>query len=65
MDWGKYITIDQTICNGEPCIRGTRIMVRVLLDNIAAGVSVDELLASYPSLTRDDVHAAMRYSGDA
>jgi uncharacterized protein (DUF433 family) len=40
-------------------------MVRVLLDNIAAGVSVDELLASYPSLTRDDVHAAMRYSRDA
>jgi uncharacterized protein (DUF433 family) len=62
--WKAHITADPGICHGQPCIRGTRIMVSVLLDNLAAGVSVDQLLMSYPSLTPDAVQAAIAYAAD-
>lgn len=64
MNWRERITVDPDICHGKPCVRGTRIMVSVVLDNLAAGVGAEELLASYPSLTREDIQAAMRYAAE-
>ena len=63
-NWRDFITADPEVCHGKPCIKGTRIMVSVVLDNLAAGVPLDELLESYPSLTRDAVQAAIAYAAD-
>jgi uncharacterized protein (DUF433 family) len=64
MGWRDRITVDPTICHRQACIQGTRIMVAVILDNFAAGVATDELLASYPILTREDVQAALDYAAE-
>ena len=64
MDWRDRITVDPAVCHGQACIKGTRIMVAVVLDNLAAGLEMDEILRSYPSLTATDVHAAMAYAAD-
>ena len=63
-NWRDFITADPEVCHGKPCIKGTRIMVSVLLDNLAAGVSPDDLLVSYPSLSREAVQAANAYAAD-
>lgn len=60
--WEERIAVDPNICHGKPCIRSTRIMVSVILDNLAEGLSVEEILHEYPSLTSEDVHAAIRYA---
>ncbi|NKE72272.1 DUF433 domain-containing protein [Candidatus Manganitrophus noduliformans] len=64
MNWKEYITVDQEICHGKACIKGTRIMVSVVLDNLAAGLTADEILQSYPSLTREAVQAAIAYAAE-
>lgn len=64
MDWREYISVDPQVCHGKACIRGTRVMVSVVLDNLAAGLSVDEVLRSYPSLTREAVKAAIAYAAE-
>ena len=61
MDWQERISTDPRICHGKACIKGTRIMVSVVLDNLAAGVSTEEILKSYPSLAQEDVQAAIAY----
>lgn len=58
------ISVDPLVCHGKACIKGTRIMVSVILDNLAAGVSQDEILKSYPSLTPLDIQAAMAYAAE-
>ena len=62
MNWRERITIDPAVCDGKACIKGTRIMVSVILDNLAADVKPAEILKSYPSLTVDDIHAAVAYA---
>lgn len=62
MGWQERITVDPAICHGKACIKGTRIMVSVILDNLAANVSPDEILESYPSLSREDIQAAVSYT---
>ncbi len=64
MNWWNYVTVDPEICHGKACITGTRVLVSVVLDNLAAGVSIDEMLRSYPSLTRESVQAAMSYAAE-
>ena len=64
MDWREYITVDPAVCHGQACITGTRIMVSVVLDNLAAGVTPDEIVGSYPSLGREAVQAAMAYAAE-
>lgn len=64
MDWKSRVSVDPTICHGKACIRGTRVMVSVILDNLAAGVPAAEILASYPSLTHDDLQAAIAYAAE-
>jgi uncharacterized protein (DUF433 family) len=64
MDWRDYITVDPLICHGQACIKGTRVMVSVILDNLAAGLDPQEILGSYPSLTRETIQAAVSYAAD-
>jgi uncharacterized protein (DUF433 family) len=64
MDWRSRITIDPAVCHGKACIKGTRIMASVVLDNLAAGQSADEIVQLYPTLRRDDVIAAMAYAAE-
>ena len=64
MNWQERVTVDPTICHGRACIKGTRIMVSVILDNLAAGVSEEEILKSYPSLKSDDIHIAIAYAAE-
>jgi uncharacterized protein (DUF433 family) len=52
------------ICGGVPCIRGTRIYVAVILDALAEGLTTDEVIQHFPSLTRDDVLAAIAYAAE-
>jgi uncharacterized protein (DUF433 family) len=56
------IAIHPDICNGRPVIQGTRITVQTILEFLGAGDSIEELLAAYPTLSRDDILAALRYS---
>lgn len=51
-------------CHGKACIKGTRIRVSVILDNLAANLSLDEILQSYPSLTREAVQATVAYAAE-
>ncbi len=62
--WRKRVSVDPAVCHGKACIHGTRIMVSVLLDNIAAGIDEGELLASYPSLKHEDISAALAYAAE-
>jgi len=60
----KRISIDPRICFGKPCIRGTRIWVSLIVDNLADGVSEAELLAAYPQLQTDDIRAALAFAAE-
>jgi uncharacterized protein (DUF433 family) len=64
MNWNDHITVDANVCHGNACIKGTRIMVSVVLDNLAAGLSVEDILHSYPSLRRESILAAIAYAAD-
>jgi uncharacterized protein (DUF433 family) len=64
MDWRTHITTDAAVCHGKACIKGTRIMVSVVLDNLAAGLPADEIVHLYPTLTAEDVSAAMAYAAE-
>ena len=64
MNWRDYITVDPAISHGQACITGTRIMVSVVLDNVAAGLTRDEILKSYPTLTREAIQATLVYAAE-
>ncbi|MBC7346935.1 MAG: DUF433 domain-containing protein [Clostridia bacterium] len=56
------IAVDPAVCGGEPCIRGTRIPVHVILDHLAAGESYEEILENFPRITREDILACLEYA---
>ncbi len=58
------ICIDPRICGGKPCIRGTRIWVSLMLDFLASGSTMEEILAQYPQLRREDLLAALAYGAE-
>jgi uncharacterized protein (DUF433 family) len=58
------ITVDPQVCFGKPCVRGTRIWVSLLLDFLASGATVEEILENYPQLKREDVLAAIAYGAE-
>ncbi len=64
MDWREHITVNPNVCHGQACIKGTRVMVSVILDNLAAGASQDEILRSYPALNRGSIQAAIAYAAE-
>ena len=61
----EILTADPNVCFGKPCIRGTRIWVSLILDNLADGMTEAELLAAYPQLQVADLRAAMAYGAEA
>ena len=63
-NWKERISVNPAVCHGRACIRGTRIMVSVILDNIAARVPRAEILASYPSIRPEDIDAALAYAAE-
>jgi uncharacterized protein (DUF433 family) len=63
-DWRERISVHPNVCHGKACIRGTRIMVSVVLDNLAAGISREEIIRSYPSLSGEDLDAALAYAAE-
>jgi uncharacterized protein (DUF433 family) len=64
MEWREHISVDPNVCHGRACITGTRVMVSVVLDNLADGVTQEELLNSYPSLTGESVRAVLAYAAE-
>jgi uncharacterized protein (DUF433 family) len=60
----ERISVNPKVCFGKPCIKGTRIWVSLILDFLASGHSVEEILHEYPSLQREDVLAAIAYGAE-
>lgn len=58
------ISVDPNVCFGKPCIRGHRIWVSLILDFLASGMTVAEVLADYPQLEEADVLACIRYGAE-
>jgi uncharacterized protein (DUF433 family) len=58
----ERISIKADVCNGKPVVRGTRITVQTVLEFLAAGDSIEDLLQEYPKLTRADVQACLDYA---
>ncbi len=59
------ISVDPKVCHGQPCVKGTRIMVWLILNYLANGDSIEDILASYPSLIEEDVRACLAYGAEA
>ncbi len=62
MGWEERITITPGVRSGKPCITGTRITVYDVLEYLAGGMTEDEILADFPSLTREDIRAALAFA---
>lgn len=62
--WQQRITSAPEICHGKPCIKGTRIMVSVILDNLAEGQDKAAIVAAYDGLQPDDIDAAIAYAAE-
>ena len=64
MNWRDHISVDPNVMHGVACVTGTRIPVAVVLDNLAARIPEERLLAEYPSLTREAIAAALAYAAE-
>ena len=64
MNWRERISVDPNVCHGKACIKGTRIMVSVVLDNLAAGEPRERILKNYPTIKAEDIHAALQYAAE-
>ena len=63
MNWRERITIDANVCHGKACIKGTRVMVSVILDNLAEGESYESIMSGY-HVKQEDIQAAIAYAAD-
>ncbi|MCI0642208.1 MAG: DUF433 domain-containing protein [Gemmataceae bacterium] len=64
MNWRERINVDPRICHGKACIKGTRVMVSVILDNLAANIPAESILRSYPTLKAEDIQTALSYAAE-
>jgi len=64
MDYKHLITVEQDKRSGQPCIRGMRITVKDVLEYLASGMSVEEILADFPDLTVEDIRACLAFAAD-
>lgn len=64
MNWREHIAVEPNICHGQACLIGTRVPVSVVLDNLAAHVTPEEILRSYPTLTREGIDACIAYAAE-
>ncbi len=62
--WQDRITVDPDIHHGDPCIKGTRVPVSMIVGSLADGMTADEVIAEYPQLTREDVAASLAYAAE-
>lgn len=63
MHWQDRLTSDPNICHGRLCVKGTRVMASVILDNLAAGESFDEIIKGY-AVEREDIEACLHYAAE-
>jgi uncharacterized protein (DUF433 family) len=63
MDWRERISINPMICHGKACIKGTRVMVSVILDNLAEGETYESIMEGY-RITREDIQATIAFAAD-
>jgi uncharacterized protein (DUF433 family) len=64
VDLPDLIVSDPDVMSGTPCFRGTRVPMSVLFENLAAGMTVEEILETWPSLRREDVLAVLELAGE-
>ncbi|OGO39915.1 MAG: antitoxin [Chloroflexi bacterium RBG_16_56_8] len=62
MNWKNFVTIDPQIHHGEPCIKGTRVPVAMIVGSIADGMTIEEVVNEYPQITPEAVRAALAYA---
>jgi uncharacterized protein (DUF433 family) len=62
--WRERVIIDPQVHHGDPCIRGTRVPVAMILGSLADGMTADEILREYPQLKHEDVSAALEYAAE-
>lgn len=62
MDWRPYIEQNPKVLAGKPCLKGTRISVELIIEEMADGASIDDLLGAYPFLTREQIRAALAFA---
>jgi len=63
-NWRERISVNPAVCHGRACVRGTRVLVSVIVDNVAAGVPHEEILRIYAALTEPDIDAALAYAAE-
>lgn len=63
MDWRDRISVDQNVCHGKPCIKGSRVMVSVVMDNLAEGESHESIRRGY-NIEEEDIQAALHYAAE-
>lgn len=64
MDSDKLITVEAGKRSGQPCVRGMRIALRGVLEDLAGGMSTDEVLGDFPELTREDIRACLAFAAE-
>ena len=64
MDWRQHIEVNPAVLVGKPVVRGTRLAVELILDLVASGCPLDEILAAYPGLTREQIQACVAYAAE-
>ncbi len=62
MNWREHITVDPSVCHRQACVAGTRVMVSVILDNLAVGLPAEEISESYASVSAEAVTASLHYA---
>jgi uncharacterized protein (DUF433 family) len=62
--WQDHIEVSPDLHHGDPCIKGTRIPVKIIIGSLADGMTPEEIIAEYPQLTREDILAALAYAAD-
>jgi uncharacterized protein (DUF433 family) len=64
VNWQERIVVDPEIHHGTPCIRGTRVPVSVVLGSLAQGLTPEQVLEEYPTLSEDDIRACLAYAAE-
>jgi uncharacterized protein (DUF433 family) len=64
MDYHNLITVESGKRGGQPCIRGLRITVYDVLDYLASGMTIEEILRDFPDLTEEDIRACLAFAAD-
>ena len=65
MDWRERIVVDPAIHQGDPCIKGSRVPVSIIVGSIADGDTFEQLIEAWPQLTADDIKAALKFAAEA